>query len=145
MSPAIPERLFELDSQSSANLQSQIQEMLVKAILDGQIPAGSAMPSGRKFAEQLKVARNTVVLVYQRLVDEGFLVARERSGYFVNDDILLDRLSPTKDTEVAKAPLTGAQNLDLHPVSNAISVNRPTGLGTATRSSTGRSIPACSR
>jgi len=77
MSPAIPERLFELDSQSSANLQSQIQEMLVKAILDGQIPAGSAMPSGRKLAEQLKVARNTVVLVYQRLVDEGFLVARE--------------------------------------------------------------------
>jgi len=44
MSPAIPERLFELDSQSSANLQSQIQEMLVKALLDGQIPAGSAMP-----------------------------------------------------------------------------------------------------
>ena len=92
MSPAIPERLFELDSQSSANLQSQIQEMLVKAILDGQIPAGSAMPSGRKLAEQLKVARNTVVLVYQRLVDEGFLVARERSGYFVNDDILLWRI-----------------------------------------------------
>jgi len=125
MSPAIPERLFELDSQSSANLQSQIQEMLVKAILDGQIPAGSAMPSGRKLAEQLKVARNTVVLVYQRLVDEGFLVARERSGYFVNDDILLDRLSPTKDTEVAKSAIDWGTKLRFTP-SEQRNLSKPT-------------------
>lgn len=115
MSPAIPDRLFELDSDSSANLQSQIQEMLVKAILDGQIPAGSAMPSGRKLAEQLKVARNTVVLVYQRLVDEGFLVARERSGYFVSDDILLDRLSPARQTRPAESVIDWGAKLRFQP------------------------------
>lgn len=99
MSPAIPDRLFELPSDSGTNLQNQIQEMLVRTILDGQIAPGTAMPSGRKLADQLKVARNTVVLVYQRLVDEGFLVARERSGYFVSDDILRDRvMSPPSDT-----------------------------------------------
>ncbi len=42
------------------------------------------MPSGRVLAKLLGVARNTVVLAYQQLVDEGFLEARERSGYFVN-------------------------------------------------------------
>ncbi len=92
MSPEIPDRLFELSSNSGTNLQNQIQEMLVRTILDGQIAPGTAMPSGRKLADQLKVARNTVVLVYQRLVDEGFLVARERSGYFVSEDILRDRV-----------------------------------------------------
>jgi GntR family transcriptional regulator/MocR family aminotransferase len=62
--------------------------MLVAAILDGHIPAGSVLPSCRKLAIQLGVARNTVVMAYQHLVDEGYLDARERSGYYVADDVL---------------------------------------------------------
>ncbi len=92
MSPVIPDRLFELPHNGQSSLQAQIREMLVSAILNGHIPPGTPMPSGRKLAEQLKVARNTVVLVYQHLVDQGFLVSRERSGYFVSEDILLDRV-----------------------------------------------------
>ncbi len=53
MSPAIPERLFELPGDASASLQSRIREMLVSAILDGHILPGTPMPSGRKLAEQL--------------------------------------------------------------------------------------------
>ena len=115
MSPAIPDRLFELENDRSANLQSQIQEMLVRAILDGQIPAGSAMPSGRKLAEQLKVARNTVVLVYQRLVDEGFLIARERSGYFVSEDILLDRITRPRAPAAATPAIDWSEKLRFRP------------------------------
>ena len=40
-------------------------------------------PSSRQLARNLGVARNTVLLAYQQLVDEGVLEARERSGYFV--------------------------------------------------------------
>ncbi len=46
------------------------------------------LPSGRELAQQLKVSRNTIVLAYQRLVDEGYLISRERQGYFVNPAIL---------------------------------------------------------
>jgi GntR family transcriptional regulator/MocR family aminotransferase len=76
------------------SLQTQVREMMVRAILDGHIPPGSAVPSCRGLAKQLGVARNTVVLAYQRLVDEGYLVARERSGYYVDDDILSGRVNP---------------------------------------------------
>ena len=62
--------------------------MLVDAILNGHIPGGAPVPSPRKLAEQIRVARNTVVLAYQQLVDEGYLIARERSGYYVAEDIL---------------------------------------------------------
>lgn len=62
--------------------------MLVAAILDGHIPAGGALPSCRRLAQQLGIARNTVVMAYQHLVDEGFLDARERSGYYVADGVL---------------------------------------------------------
>lgn len=80
--------LFRLPEQASGTLQSQIQEMMVDAITKGHLAPGAAMPSGRKLAEQLKVARNTVVLAYQQLLDEGFIVARERSGFYVSEDVL---------------------------------------------------------
>ena len=66
--------------------------MLVSAILDGQIPPGGPLPSCRSLAQSLKIARNTVVLAYQDLVEEGFLIARERSGFFANPDILGGRV-----------------------------------------------------
>ncbi len=87
------EHLFHLSSESGASLQSQLREMMVRAILGGHILPGSAVPSCRQLAKQLGVARNTVVLAYQHLVDEGYLVARERSGYYVSDDILVGRVS----------------------------------------------------
>jgi GntR family transcriptional regulator/MocR family aminotransferase len=89
------DQLFQLSSGSGASLQSQVREMIVRAILDGHIPPSAAVPSCRQLAQQLGVARNTVVLAYQRLVDEGYLSARERSGYYVSDDILQGRADTT--------------------------------------------------
>ncbi|WP_333839342.1 MocR-like pyridoxine biosynthesis transcription factor PdxR [Pelomicrobium sp.] len=85
---AMWDRLFQRCARPGLSLQSQIRQMLVSAILDGQIPVGVPLPSSRELAEQLGVARNTVVLAYQQLVDEGYLISRERSGHFVNPDIL---------------------------------------------------------
>jgi GntR family transcriptional regulator/MocR family aminotransferase len=86
------DQMFRMPADTSISLQSRIRQMLVTAILDGHIPPGSPLPSGRHLAQQLNVARNTVVLVYQQLVDEGYLTARERSGYYVNQDILAGRI-----------------------------------------------------
>ncbi|MGB0846699.1 MAG: PLP-dependent aminotransferase family protein, partial [Thiolinea sp.] len=79
------EHLFHLDPDSSKTLQSQIRELMVTAILDGYIPAGEKVPSPRKLSQELKVARNTVMEAYSHLVDDGYLEARERSGYFVSE------------------------------------------------------------
>jgi GntR family transcriptional regulator/MocR family aminotransferase len=98
------EALIYLDPDSSLNLQSQIRQKLVDAILSGTFPGGSRLPSSRKLAEQLGVARNTIVLVYEQLIDEGFLDSRERSGIYVNKDILEGRIGfqghPSSETEM---------------------------------------------
>ncbi|WP_315983022.1 winged helix-turn-helix domain-containing protein [Aliamphritea spongicola] len=70
------------------SLQQQLREQIATAILNGNIPVDSPLPSSRKLAQQLNVARNTVVLAYEHLLDDGYLLARERSGYYVNPDIL---------------------------------------------------------
>ncbi len=93
------DQLFHLSCSSGASLQSQLREMVVRVILDGHIPPGTAVPSCRRLAKQLGVARNTVMLAYQQLVDEGFLTSRERSGYFVNQDILAGRVTTTSQPQ----------------------------------------------
>lgn len=82
------EYLFQLPKKSSGTLQARIQEMMVSAILNKHIKPGMPLPSSRKLANQLQVSRNTVVLAYQNLVDEGFLETHERRGFFVCKDVL---------------------------------------------------------
>ncbi len=80
-------QLIHIDTSLDESLQSQIRNKLVEGILVGSFALGSRLPSSRKLAEQLGVARNTVVLVYQTLQDEGYIVSKERSGIFVSDKI----------------------------------------------------------
>ena len=102
--------LFHLDEDASVTLQARLRRRLVSAILDGQIPAGRPLPSCRSLARSLKIARNTVVLTYQDLVEEGYLVSRERSGFFVNPDILRNRAaSKTAGVKTASGKANAAK------------------------------------
>jgi len=80
--------LIYLDPGSKLNLQGQIRQKLVEGILNGNFPVGSKLPSSRKLAEQLGVARNTVVLAYEQLIEENYLESRQRSGIFVTQSVL---------------------------------------------------------
>jgi GntR family transcriptional regulator / MocR family aminotransferase len=80
--------LLHIKRDNSASLQTQIREALVSAILDRQLDQSEPIPSTRKMSKSLGVSRNTVVLAYQGLLGDGYLAARERSGYFVSDKAL---------------------------------------------------------
>ncbi|MGR3781418.1 MAG: MocR-like pyridoxine biosynthesis transcription factor PdxR [Albimonas sp.] len=75
--------LIHVERAEGVSLQAQIRERLVSAILAGQFRAGAAMPSTRAMAQRLGVSRNTVMLAYQAMADDGWLTARERSGFYV--------------------------------------------------------------
>ena len=88
------DQLIKLSPDSKTTLQHQLREALVAAILNGQMPADRPLPSSRELAKRLRIARNTVVLSYQNLVDDGYLCTKERSGYFINKQILDGRVDP---------------------------------------------------
>jgi len=92
-----------------ASLQSQIREALVSAILDRKLDRSEPIPSTRKMAKSLGVSRNTVVLAYQGLLDDGYLLAKERSGYFVSDKAIEDSVAKPR---AAKAPIAPKAGLD---------------------------------
>jgi GntR family transcriptional regulator/MocR family aminotransferase len=93
---AIWSGLFRISAESGQTLQAQIRQAIVAAILDRQIAASMPLPSCRILAEKLGVARGTVVLAFQQLVDQGFLIARERRGHFVNPDVLATPPKPAQ-------------------------------------------------
>ncbi len=96
--------LFHVERDRTATLQAQIREMLVTAMLAGQLPASSPIPSTRVMAKRLAVSRNTVMIAYQALAADGYLIARERSGFYVSPEIhagiaVPNRLKSTNGSE----------------------------------------------
>ena len=64
-------RLFHISRDRKVSYQRQLREMIVSAILDDKLPLELPLPSSRELARHLGIARNTVVLAYQLLIDEG--------------------------------------------------------------------------
>src|SRR6185436_6038994 len=61
-------------------LYRRIYHGLKTAIGDGRLQPGARLPSSRALADDLGVARNTVVLAYEQLVAEGYVVSRDRAA-----------------------------------------------------------------
>ena len=81
---AISVDTFYLDPAEQGTLQSRIQQMIAGAILSGRLPREEKLPSTRKLAAHLGVARITVTAAYTELVANDYLAARGRSGYYVS-------------------------------------------------------------
>ena len=111
--------LFHLDSNSEHSLQKQIIEQIARAIINHNLPTDVPLPSSRNLSSQLKVGRNTVILAYERLVSDGYLISRERSGYFVNPDILSGYAKPPEQSEAGQFQPDWTQRLKLTPSSFA--------------------------
>ncbi|SOD41000.1 MocR-like pyridoxine biosynthesis transcription factor PdxR [Nitrosovibrio sp. Nv4] len=92
---AIP---IELDHSSRESLQGQLFEQLRNLILGGKLKPGTLIPASRVLAEQLGISRNTVLLVYDRLIAEGYLQARKAIGTYVNLELPETCLAATRRT-----------------------------------------------
>lgn len=74
-----------LDRVGGESLTEQIAGQLRQAIANAELPRGARLPSSRRLAEQLEVARNTVIRAYETLMIEGLVESRPSSGLFVGD------------------------------------------------------------
>ena len=96
--------IFPLDGDSGLSLQQQVRERLIQAISSGVLEPGSRAPSSRGLAKRIGVARNTVLLAYQQLIADGYLVGRERSGIYVCQN--LAEVASRHLTKAAATPQT---------------------------------------
>lgn len=79
------------------HLYLQIVDEVIRQIAQGHLKSGDQLPSRRALAEHLKVSLNTVINAYDQLTDEGYIVPKERSGYYV--DLLEIDMLPSEEIE----------------------------------------------
>lgn len=68
---------------------------LRSAILEGRLGAGTRLPASRDFGRQYGLSRGTVVSVFERLVDEGYISSKVGFGTWVNR---IAAVQPTQET-----------------------------------------------
>lgn len=76
-----------LETDASTALYRQLFDCLRQAILDGRLRPGQRLPPTRILANELGVSRNTVLLAFDYLFAEGYLLGKSGSGTFVTDNL----------------------------------------------------------
>ncbi len=74
---------LRLDVNNSMTLTDQLYTYYKKEISCGNLHKHEKLPSKRNLATHLACSINTVQAAYNQLVDEGYLYAKEKSGYYV--------------------------------------------------------------
>ncbi|WP_422482023.1 PLP-dependent aminotransferase family protein [Pleomorphochaeta sp. DL1XJH-081] len=74
---------LHLDRNDGQTLTEQLYTFLKTEIMNGNISKNEKVPSKRQLALNLECSINTIQGAYNQLVDEGYLIAKERSGYYV--------------------------------------------------------------
>ncbi|MDK2661164.1 PLP-dependent aminotransferase family protein [Cupriavidus consociatus] len=70
---------------SGVPLNRQLFDDIRDAILAGQLSPGTRLPPTRELAQDLGIARNTVLYAYDRLTDEGYTQTHGGSGTYVGN------------------------------------------------------------
>lgn len=74
---------YHLQKEKGKSLYQNLYECLKQDILEGRIAAGSRIPSKREMAESHGISVRTVMNAYDQLLAEGYLISREKCGYYV--------------------------------------------------------------
>jgi GntR family transcriptional regulator / MocR family aminotransferase len=70
-----------------ATLSQRIALTLQKAILEGRLPSGTALPGTRVLSDMLDANRGTVILALQELEAQGWLITQPNCGTFVAEEL----------------------------------------------------------
>jgi GntR family transcriptional regulator / MocR family aminotransferase len=91
------------------------------SILTGALLAGGRLPPTRALAQEMGVARQTVVLAYERLAAEGYVRGRTGSGTYVATDLPDQAPMPIEPPRVAAIALSarGARLAEIPASANA--------------------------
>ncbi len=74
---------YSIQKNAEETAYIQLYKQVREDIISGQYPYGSKLPSKRLLAEESGVSVITAEHAYTLLAEEGYIEARERSGYFV--------------------------------------------------------------
>ncbi len=99
---------YDLKKSPGVPLYEALYRCIRADILSGHLRAGEKLPSKRSLAAHLEVSKITVETAYSQLAAEGYISAREKVGYFVEEAAHTAHSAP-RLTEGQAAPLPRAE------------------------------------
>jgi len=75
--------IFTADLDSKIPIYHQLYFYIKSEIQMGKILYNAKLPSKRKLASYLNLSQNTIQNAYDQLIEEGYVVSKERKGYYV--------------------------------------------------------------
>ena len=114
-----------LKADAKGPLYLQVASVVLEAVQTRRILPGVALPGVRELAERLDVTVNTVLVALRELQAQGWVVSRERSGFFIADPLpeSLPNQSPIGAATGAAAGVLGFElPSHLSPVSSMANV-----------------------
>ncbi len=76
-------QLYDLEQVPGKSLYERLTECIRRDIINGTLAAGTRLPSKRRAAQALGISVVTVMGAYDQLLAEGYIVSKERQGYYV--------------------------------------------------------------
>lgn len=76
--------LLSIDPDAAAAPYEQVRAQIAALVWEGELPAGTRLPSVRRLAGDLGLAPNTVARSYRELEGDGIIETRGRHGSFVS-------------------------------------------------------------
>ena len=89
---------------ASGPLYRRVYHALKSAIRSGRLGPAARLPSTRELAADLGVSRNTVMLAYEQLAAEGYVVSRDRSTTSVAGAVPPPMTPPAAGPRMARGP-----------------------------------------
>jgi GntR family transcriptional regulator/MocR family aminotransferase len=107
---SLPTAAIALNRSSATALYRQLYDGLRDAILSGRLGPGTRLPSTRELADDLGIARNTVLNAFEQLYAESYLERRVGDGTYVSaqlpDDLLrVKSVRPARERSKANGRL----------------------------------------
>ncbi|WP_269580879.1 MocR-like pyridoxine biosynthesis transcription factor PdxR [Roseibium sp. Sym1] len=104
--PVAPEGILTLDRSGDVPLTEQIYRGFREAVRAGLLPSGTRLPSTRRLAESLEVARNTVNTAYDLLQAEGVITIRGGAAPRIAEGLLPEGAGTVAATSAAGPALS---------------------------------------
>ena len=98
---------MRIDHSKKESAYLQLYHSLKTEIVNGIRPVGSRLPSRRLMAEETGVSAITVEHAYSLLQDEGYIISRPKSGYYVSfgGETAADGLPKVRESRIRMTPV----------------------------------------
>ena len=74
---------LQFDNDNKKPYYQQLYSYIKTEIQSGRISYDTKLPSKRKLSSYLGISQNTIQAAYDQLIEEGYIIAIEKKGFFV--------------------------------------------------------------